>query len=62
MDSGIIVAVSVFTPLTLALLGTLYRLGSIMGRIDEKLGDHERRLDDLENRLPHSRRPATGSL
>lgn len=59
MSGAEIAMVSVFTPLSLALLGTLYRLGSIMGRIDEKLGDHDRRLDDLEGVL-HRRPFATG--
>ena len=61
MDSGALITISVMTPLSLALLGTLYRLGSIMGRIDEKLGDHERRIDELESHVKR-RRPAVGDL
>lgn len=54
--SGVeVAAIGVFTPISLALLGTLYRLGSIMGRIGEQLGDHERRLDDIEARLSKTR-------
>lgn len=58
MTGAEIAALGVFTPLSLAMLGTLYRLGSIMGRIDEKLGDHDRRLDDLERYYPRRLPPS----
>lgn len=50
--------ISTMTPVGLSLIATTWRLGSIMGRIDEKLGDHERRIDDIERNLTNiSRRP-----
>ena len=52
--------VSTMVPVGLSLIATTWRLGSIMGRIDEKLGDHDRRIEDIERNLqyrPSERRP-----
>lgn len=56
MSGAEVAILATVLPVGLGILSLLYRIGSIMGRIDEKLGDHERRLTYLESRtMPRSR-------
>lgn len=59
MSSSTAALVAVVAPLGLAIIGVLYRVGTIMGQIREQLGDHERRLGNLEGLPPafNRRRP-----
>ena len=50
MSGAEVAAIGVFVPISGALLATLFRLGSVMGRIDATLRDHDRRIEDLESR------------
>lgn len=59
--TGTEVAVAgVLSPLLLALTVTLYRVGSVMGRLEQKLDDHDTRLVNLENAVPRGGRGYAG--
>lgn len=60
MTTGDATLVAVVAPLGLAIIGVLYRAGTIMGKVGEQLGDHERRLNRLES-PEASRRGWTGT-
>ena len=53
-------AAGILAPLLLALTATLYRVGTVMGRLEQKLDDHDTRLVNLESALPRGGRGYAG--
>ena len=55
MNAVDITVISTIIPTAVATLATLYRIGNVMGRIEEKLETHDARIGNLETRVYHPR-------
>ena len=54
MTTSEIALLGTMIPVLLALVAMLYRIGNIMGRLEQKLDDHEHRISTLETIMPRS--------
>jgi hypothetical protein len=50
MSGADLAVLGVVAPLGICIIGVLYRVGNLMGRVDERLKDIERRLEGVERR------------